>query len=414
MRFRLLFIPVVFSGLTATAGGFDTGPQGARILGLGGASTAYIGSIAGLSTNPGLLGQWADSLTRVSIGGIGQMRRSSFIGKDTYQRTDQDLAVQPGGYFYATHGVSSRIAVGLSITTPYGYHTRWPDNWEGRSVVRESQLNTYFAQPTVAIRLNDNFSAGVGFVYAFGKYSHSRALGQYDNPAAEARFSGTGSGFGATAGLYGRAGDNLAFGISYRSGVKLAINKGTVDYTGILERDAALYPASTSFKTDVNLPSTLSVGLSDHINKNLLLTFDFQLSGWSTLDSLNLDVAANGPAKAQRVLDGRRYEDALAFRIGAEYQASPALVLLAGLHYDETPVRDEYINPIYPDANLLGVSAGISYQLSSRLGVEAGYSFDYGQLRTARAKASDDLVSNVSGTYRTMNSTVSLGVSAAF
>src|SRR6476661_1077864 len=94
MRQPLLFLIPVFCGLTASAGGFETGPQGARILGLGGASTAYIGSIAGLSVNPGLLGSWGDSLTRVSFGGMGQIRRSSFIGQDTYRRTDQELAIQ--------------------------------------------------------------------------------------------------------------------------------------------------------------------------------------------------------------------------------------------------------------------------------------------------------------------------------
>ena len=186
MRQPLLFlIPVLctLTAATASASGFDSGPQGARVLGLGGASTAYINSIAGLSTNPGLLGQWGDSLLRLSFGGMGQIRRSSYIGQDTYQRTDQELAVQPGGYFYATRGLGKRVSVGLAVTTPYGYHTKWPSNWEGRSVIQESQLSTVFVQPTAGFKLTDNFSAGVGFVYAFGKYTQRRALGQYDTPA---------------------------------------------------------------------------------------------------------------------------------------------------------------------------------------------------------------------------------------
>ena len=414
MRLRFLFLIPVFSGLTAAAGGFDTGPQGARILGLGGASTAYIGSIAGLSINPGLLGAWGDSITRLSFGGMGQIRRASFVGQDSYQRTDQDLAIQPGGYFYATRAVSKKIALGLSLTTPYGYHTRWPNSWEGRSVIQESQLNTYFVQPTAAIRLNDNFSAGVGFVYAFGKYSQRRALGQFDDPAAQSEFSSSGSGIGVNVGLYGRTGDNLAFGISYRSGVTLKMNNGTASTAGVPGRDAALYPASSSFTTEINLPSTLSVGLTDRITPKLLLTFDFTLSGWSTLDSLRLDVAANGSAPARRISTARRYEDALAFRVGTEYKASDKLTVLAGVHYDETPVRDEYINPEFVDANRLGASAGFAYQLNNRLGVEAAYSFDYGQLRKARATPLVPQVANVSGTYRSVTHTASIGVTVAF
>ncbi len=414
MRLRFLFLIPLFSGLTAAAGGFDTGPQGARVLGLGGASTAYINSIAGLSTNPGLLGAWTDSLTRLSFGGLGQVRRSSFIGQDTYARTDQDLTILPGGYFYATRAVRKNVAVGLAVTTPFGYHTKWPDNWEGRSVIQESQLNTVFVQPTAAIKISDNFSAGVGFVYAFGKYSQRRALGQYDDLSAQSKFSSSGSGYGVNLGLYGRTGDNLAFGISYRSGVKLKMNNGTITTSGVPARDAALLPATSDFTTQINLPSALAVGLTDRITKNLLLTFDFTLSGWSTLDSLKLDVAASGPAPARRINTARRYEDALAFRVGTEYNVNSKLTVLAGVHYDETPIRDEYINPEFIDSNRLGGSAGFSYQLSPRFAVEGAYAFDYGQLRTGRADRLVARVANVSGSYRTVTHTASVGLAVAF
>ena len=417
MRQPLLFLIPVFCGLTAStalASGYDGGPQGARVLGLGGASTAYINSIAGLSTNPGLLGQWAESLTRISLGGIGQVRRGSFVGQDTYQRTDQDLVVQPGGYLYATYALNKRVALGLAITTPYGYHTRWPSTWEGRSVIQESQLSTYFVQPTVGFRLNDNFSAGLGFVYALGKYTQRRALGQYDDPAAQAQLSASGSGFGFNAGLYGRSGDNLAFGISYRSSVELKMNNGTLTNSGVPARDAGLMPAAAAFTTRISMPSTLAVGIADHITPKLLLTFDFSLSGWSSVDSLKLSVAATGSTPARTLSTTRRYEDALSFRVGTEYQVSPKLTVLGGLHYDETPVRDEYINPEFLDSNRVGVSAGLSYQLGPRLALEGAYSFDYGQLRTARVALTDEKVANVAGTYRLAVNTASVGIAVAF
>ena len=414
MRQPFLFLIPVFCGLTASAGGFDTGPQGARVLGLGGASTAYINSIAGLSVNPGLLSQWGDSLTRLSFGGFGQVRRASFIGQDTYARTDQALTVQPGGYAYATRALTKRVTLGLSLTTPYGYHTKWPDTWEGRAVIQESRLNTYFVQPTVGFKLNENFGAGVGFIYAYGKYSQRRALGQYDDPAANAQLSASGSGVGVTLGLYGRTGDNLSFGISYRSGVRLKMNSGSSTYAGVPGRDAALLPASTGLSTQINLPNVVSVGIADRINKQLLLTFDFALTGWSSLDSLKLDLAAAGTQPARRVNQPRRYEDAMTFRIGAEYQVKPQLTLLAGVRYDETPIRDEFINPEFIDANRLGVSAGLAYQLSKRLNLEAAYSFEYGQQRTARTNPISAQSANIGGSYRLAVQTASVGLAVAF
>ena len=413
MRFQYFYLGFLLSAASAQASGFDSGPQGARLLGLGGAGTAYTGSLAAFGTNAGLLGQWADSATHLSFGGTGVMRRASFVGLDTDLRADQDFTPLPNGYLYASRAISKKVVLGLALTTPYGYHTRWADNWEGRAVVQESRLNTYYVQPTVAFRLTDNFSIGAGVVYAYGKFSQRQALGQYDGNA-QARFAGSGSGVGGTVGLFGRTGDNLSFGLSYRSGLNMKITDGTAEYTNVPAADAALYAASTGFGTTLYMPSTLALGIANRLNKNLLLTFDFALTGWGSLDSLNFDVAAAGTAPARRIRSGRRYEDALAFRIGAEFIASPKLTVLGGLRYDETPVRDEYITPDLVDANRLGASAGLVYQLTPRLGLEAAYSFEYGQLRTARPVPTDTRVSNVAGTYRTATNTVSVGVAASF
>jgi long-chain fatty acid transport protein len=254
----------------------------------------------------------------------------------------------------------------------------------------------------------------VGVVYAYGRMQQRRALGQFEDASAQASFSGSGSGVGFTAGLYGRTGDNLAFGISYRTGVKLGIRNGTFKYDNVPASAAAQYPASSDFSTELNLPNVLSVGLADRITPKLLLTLDFSLNGWSSLDSLNLEIKASGSAPASRVTTARRFEDAMAFRFGTEYQLTPALTVLGGLQYEETPVRDEFINPELPDANRLGASLGLSYRFGPRLAVEAGYGFGYGQLRTARARPSDFQVQNVSGTYRTATYSAALGMALEF
>ena len=331
---------LTFLSLTAAASGFDTNPPTARTLGLGGASVAYTRSLAGLVSNPGLLGQWADSVTRVELAFSGQVRRSSFLSADTRQVTNQELSVLPGGSVLISHPLNNRVALGLALTTPYGFDTRWPADWSGRSVVQESRLYVGYVQPTVGVRLTDNFSVGAGLIYGYGAMQQQRALGQYDDPAAQATLKASGSGVGFNAGLYGRSGDNLSFGISFRSGVTLKMNNGTATFTGVPARDAAMLPAGTSFKHTMKLPNTLAIGITDQVNKKILVTFDFVLSGWSSLDSLNYDLAATATTPALRVHAGRHYEDALAFRAGLEYQATPVLTLRGGVRYDETPVRD--------------------------------------------------------------------------
>lgn len=394
--------------MSAAAGGFQSGPQSARLLGLGGASTAYTRDIAVMYYNPGAIGL-LDSLLHVSVGGLGTARMSSFVGTDSRRQTRQELQPQPSGYFYAASRVAPKVSVGLSINQPFGYKTVWPGDWEGRSVVQEARLATVYVQPTVAYQLNDNFSVGAGFIYAYGDLRQSRALGQYDNRSAQALFEGSGSGYGANIGLYGRTADNLSFGISFRTPVTLKMDNGKATYSGIPDIDAGRFPASAGFRTDIELPSTLSVGLADRMTKNLLVTFDFNLTSWSRYDSLNFELD-----NASRVTSGRRYEDAMAFRVGAEYTATPILTLRAGLSYDETPVRDEYITADLPDANLIGGSLGLSLAIKPNLLLDMGYSYSRGGERRARVNIAREAISSIDGTYRTAVHTAAVGVSYSF
>jgi long-chain fatty acid transport protein len=400
-----------FLSLSAAASGFDTNPPTARTLGLGGASVAYTRSLAGLVSNPGLLGQWADSVTRVELAFSGQVRRSSFLSTDTRQVTNQQLNVLPGGSVLVSHPLNKHVALGLALTTPYGFDTRWPSNWPGRSVVQASRLYVGYVQPTVGVHLTDNFSVGAGVMYGYGSMHQERALGQYDDPAAQATLEASGGGVGFNAGVYGRSGENLSFGISFRSGLSLKMNNGNATFSGVPARDAALLPAATSFTHTLRLPSTLAIGITDQVNKKILVTFDFVLSGWSGLDSLNYDLAATATTPALRVHAGRHYEDALAFRAGLEYTVSPALTVRGGVRYDETPVRDEYISPDFIDASLLGGTLGLSYSLGQRLSLDAAYGLEAGGQRTARVTPSRENIANVAGTYHTLVQRAAVGIS---
>ncbi|WP_345116692.1 OmpP1/FadL family transporter [Hymenobacter algoricola] len=402
---------MLFLSLSAAAGGFQTGPQSARTLGIGGASVAYVRDLAAIYYNPGALAQM-DSLNHFSLGGLTNLRTTSFLGNDSRRIAEQELQPLLGGYFYAAHPINDRVSVGLSVNTPFGFNTRWPSDWEGRSVVQQTRLNTVFVQPTAAIRLNDNFSMGAGLVYAYGRMSQQYALGQYDDRNVTATFKGSGSGLGFNVGLYGKTAETLSFGVSYRSPVTLKVKDGTASYSNVPALDAGRYPGTAKLRTELATPGALSVGMADNVTKKLLVTFDFTLSAWSRYDSLTFNIG-DAPGFATRTA-GLRYEDAMAFRVGGEYAYSDMISLRAGVSYDETPIRDEYISPDLPDGNKLGGALGVSVQFTPNLSADAGYQFEYVAERTSRVVQARANVSNVGGTYRTRVHTAALGLSYAF
>ncbi|MET4106493.1 outer membrane protein transport protein [Hymenobacter sp. UYP22] len=407
MTRRFLSVGFLFVSSAALGGGFQNGPQSARLVGLGGAATAYARDASSIFYNPGILGH-LDSLTHLSFGGLGTARTTSFLGTDSRQQTLQELAILPGGYFYATHPLSDRVKVGLSVNTPFGYDTQWPGSWEGRSLVRSASLHTVFVQPTAAFRVNENFSLGAGFIYARGSLKRERSLGQFDDLGAAASYKASGSGIGYSLGMYGRTGEDLSFGISFRGPVALRMNNGSAET--VVNGGIGSGRSTDAFTTRVKLPSTLAVGLADQMTKKLLVTFDFALTGWSSYDSLNFKFK---DTSIQPVRQGRRYEDAMSFRVGGEYTASDNLLLRAGVSYDETPIRDEFISPELPDGNRLGGSLGVSLGLR-RVMLDLGYGLEVAGKRTARVNRTQYQAPSIAGNYRTLVHTLAAGVSYSF
>lgn len=394
---------------SAWAGGFQNLPPSAYALGLAGAVTASARDASCAWFNPGALGM-LDSAS-VSIGLTAQNVRRAFRSASTRQAALTEIAPTLGPNLYAALPLDSahRIVVGLSVNSPFGYDTEWPADWQGRALVQRSRVRTFFVQPTAAYRVTDNFSIGAGAVLVGADLLVNRAVGEFDGATAAYDASGTGAGWHV--GVMGRSGDAVSFGLAFRSPVKIKMDDGTATFAGIPASQAFRFPASATFGTELRLPWQLSAGISNAVTDKLLLNFSFELSGWSAYDSLNI-VYSDNARPTER--GGRRYEDAMAFRVGAEYQLRPRLAVRAGILYDESPVRDQNITADLPDANLLGASVGAGYRIGRHLVVDAAYAYGQSARRTSRADVTALTVPAIAGQFRNLVHAGALNVTYRF
>lgn len=383
---------------SALAGGFQTLPASATALGLGGAMTAMGRDASAAWFNPGAMGLLDSASVTVGVAGMRIGRAFRSFTTDAITRAESPLTLAPFAYVATPLDSAHHWIVGLSVNSPFGYDTKWPADWQGRSLVRESRIRSLYIQPTVAFRVSNRFSIGGGVDLVGADYMLDRAVGEFDATAASFKASGKGIGFNL--GIYGRAGDAIAFGITYRSTVKVKMTNGQATFTGVPASQAARFPATSDFNTAVRLPSQLSAGISNHLTDRLLLNFTFELTGWSVVDSTNLTFTSGAQARATERL-GRRYEDAMTFRVGAEYQYTDALALRVGLYYDESPVRDQNITADLADANILGGCVGAGYRLGRHLSVDAAYTYGYSALRRSKADGiNQNNVPAIGGTFR--------------
>ena len=86
------------------------------------------------------------------------------------------------------------------------------------------------------------------------------------------------------------------------------------------------------------------------------------------------------------------------YRLGAEYAVSDKFQVRAGGYYDQSPVENGYLTPETPDANAIGLSAGLSYQLTEKLGIDASFLYLNRKKRTDTA----DLSGGVPGTFKSV------------
>ncbi len=69
------------------------------------------------------------------------------------------------------------------------------------------------------------------------------------------------------------------------------------------------------------------------------------------------------------------YSDGWFFSLGAEYKATSALTLRAGIGYEISPVRDAVRRYSLPDNDRLWLSTGFTYEVSQRFSLNASYSY---------------------------------------
>jgi long-chain fatty acid transport protein len=63
--------------------------------------------------------------------------------------------------FY-THRFANKWSAGIGITAPFGLVTEYDDGWVGRYYALKSDLATLNINPSVAYKINDQWSIGVG------------------------------------------------------------------------------------------------------------------------------------------------------------------------------------------------------------------------------------------------------------
>jgi long-chain fatty acid transport protein len=363
----------------AYADGYRNPPPTAEGIAKSGANMVFVDDASAVSYNPANLAFQTkvsivvDATLAQSETTFDSSSPSAVPGKAV---SDDPWQVLPNLFVSVPIGDSGVVA-GLGITTPFGQSIKYnkadlfdPAYISPTSVAQpiyEAEIGLVNFNPSIAFKVGDSIAIGVGadIYYSSLKFKQDytfSAIPPGGLPNQEAEADADGYGFGGNAAITWKVTDKQNLALSYRSEVK-------VEYEGDLTAtpSAVAVPpqlVNSSFDMDIKYPTVIGAGYGVSLSDTIRVEANLEWLEWSVNDTQTADLGANGTQSAPQ-----DWDNTFTVGVGGDWQFAGGWVARAGYAFIESPIPDETIAPILPDADRHVLSLGLGYTFK-------GHTFD--------------------------------------
>lgn len=359
-------LAAAMAGLPTSAFGqaFRFQSQSASAAGQGNVFTADASDASAIHYNPAGMTQLSGVQLSAGTSLVGaSIKFKGPTGVDARGDFGGSVAVPPPSHAYVAVNLRDvgltgldGVSAGLGITTPFGLQTRYPVDGPFRTAVTGVNLPLIDIKPTLAYRLTESLSLGIGAdIYTFASFLGQGQVeerfiwpgggGLPAGTSAEINGNGTAPGFNLSL-LYtpfrNAEGKPLAnVGFVYRSQATLRLD-GQFLANGLSVADA---------RTTVVLPSiyTAAVALWPIRDKDRewKLELDIDYVGWKSVRNLDTYLSTGGT-----IPQPANWKNVAVLLVGTEYRwLKPGplpdwdVAVRAGYSFTQTPIPDATFNP---------------------------------------------------------------------
>ncbi|MDL2286185.1 outer membrane protein transport protein [Desulfococcaceae bacterium OttesenSCG-928-F15] len=411
----------VFAGIavlcttSAFAACVDTYGIGSKATAMGGAYSAYANDPFAVHYNPAGLSQ----ITRPTIAAgahvidpsltlkgfrIEGTSDARYAGKTFRVGDDFPILVAPHlGYAMP---LTEKISFGIAAYAPFGLETRWPKDITNPS--RHDSYHSYYERlvvtPSLSYKVNDKLSLGFGVSLGYSK-SGAEKFGHYFDSATDKltalnNFATTGGMSGPYAGLAAallmdearidaemdddinysvnvgimyKPVETITLGLTYRSQTQAKFS-GDIKVSNSFLANMGL---PTYMKGKVSMqydhPQQVQAGIRYQPHDKFSMEFDIVWTNWSInkrqTENISLNVPGLGPVNYAMTY-ARNWEDTRQIRFGAEYIVNDWFTLRGGYFYDPTPIPDDTLDTMWPDADKKTYSIGAGFTVTPNLTID--------------------------------------------
>jgi len=307
---------------------------------------------------------------------------------------------------YLSGKLSDRIGFGLSVNSPFNYEIEWPQTREIEHLayfVKRMEIRTLTFSSALAFRLSDRFSLGAGVslnsvsfdVCYHYPYDIDVMVAMFTNggvmDAREAifdlrEFKDLKASF--FAGIQWSVNPSLSFGLVYRKGAPLSFDSGSVfglepetpsAYANAKLAELFIDSPEQSAVIQFSLVDRLEAGAALRIGEVFETEFDFGLTFWSGMKSIDVDYALNTNFRSfwnvyYDIKAEPDFKNALSLKWGGELHLNPVLDVRLGAFIHESPLTPSNLMPVLPLAKSTGFSLGAGFRVS-RFQIDVAYVF---------------------------------------
>jgi long-chain fatty acid transport protein len=273
-----------------------------------------------------------------------------------------------------------RLALGLTVYGNGGMNTQYPVerlSCDGGMTVGPANvlcgpgklgvdLMQLVVAPTVAWQFTPGHAVGVSPLLVYQRFQAQGleafgGLGFSSNPAAlTGRGHDSSSGVGLRLGYQGRLSPGITLGASYSPKVNM----------GRFKRYAGLFANGGDF----DIPANVAVGVALQLSPALTLAVDHQRIDYAGVASVG--TPSNAPAQLGMVGGpGFGWKAISVWKVGVQWEATPALTLRAGYNRGDNPVasRDVTFNILAPGVMTQHFTLGMGWKLDARQSLNFAY-----------------------------------------
>ena len=264
------------------------------------------------------------------------------------------LQTAPLGSVYLTHAINDQWVAGFGMFGSHGLGIDYGDGWKGSGYVQAAKLTGIAFAPSLAYRIDANWSVGASLIAMHGSLDTS--LDMTANHFAGREFSDSDWAYGGSFGVLYELDQHSRIGLSYFSELKWKLEDQLFTQVNL-----------AGLGVDMMIPQTVTLSGYHQLNDQWALLASANWQQWSRFGDIDVNSAPYSTTVDMH------YKDTWHLSLGTQFDVTPTLRLSSGIAYDSSAVDDAHRTVNLPMGEGWRWGLGASYQLSPATKLEASY-----------------------------------------